>query len=129
MRCNYTRQANIFRSIQFRVEQSARGAWKFRYKTYSVCKYAKRNYCTPANTPFISVCTQGEMLMWNQEKRRKLGFQLNWKLDSGNREKRDAKRKCLPLWGKTQYPSLTYVKPSVKSSLNLFCYGHVYRGY
>lgn len=96
---------------------------------YSVCKYAKRNYCTPANTPFISVCTQGEMLMWNQEKRRKLGFQLNWKLDPGNREKRDAKRKCLPLWGKTQYPSLTYVKPSVKSSLNLFCYGHVYRGY
>lgn len=112
---NYTRQANIFRSIQFRVEQSARGAWKFRYKTYSVCKYAKRNYCTPANRPLISVCAhRGNPDAGNQEKRRKLGFQLNWKLDPGNREKRDAKRKCLPLWGKTQYPSPAYVKPSVQ---------------
>lgn len=57
----------------------------------------------------------GEILdAGNQEKRRKLGFQLNWKLDPGNREKRDAKRKCLPLWGKTQYPSPAYVKPSVQ---------------
>lgn len=75
-------------------------------------------------------CAHTGKSWWGESgKAMKTRFQLNWKLNPGNREKRDAKRKCLLLWRKTQYPSPTYVKPSVKSSLDLSCYGHVYRGY
>lgn len=75
-------------------------------------------------------CAHTGKSWWGESgKATKTRFSIELKVRSREPWKTGRQKKMSSSLKEKQYPSPTYVKPSVKSSLDLSCYGHVYRGY